>query len=282
MSDHASDSSARLRALSQRHGFGEDAGRAMLNAVAAGGGRAAQFDHPEFGGMGQWFSGGMVMIGRMGDYGLQARVSALCEDLSASLSDLLPRKAAGSAASEGWGWASNQWWPEGLGHPSSVGSQNATRYAWFPQSRRLAVETNGRLALYDTGEHVITGASQQQSGTSRFRFSGPHGDIALEDLVPVEPAPSASRDHDEHQEPAASAPPPSTPAPTPAPASAVEPVAPPVQQPMRDPEPPPTPTPSPGPTDILTTLERLAELHRKGVLTDDEFSKKKAELLARL
>jgi hypothetical protein len=33
---------------------------------------------------------------------------------------------------------------------------------------------------------------------------------------------------------------------------------------------------------VLTTLERLAELHRKGVLTDQEFTAKKAELLSRL
>jgi len=34
--------------------------------------------------------------------------------------------------------------------------------------------------------------------------------------------------------------------------------------------------------DVLATLERLAELHRKGVLTDQEFTAKKAELLGRL
>ncbi|MFC6739463.1 SHOCT domain-containing protein [Methylobacterium tardum] len=33
---------------------------------------------------------------------------------------------------------------------------------------------------------------------------------------------------------------------------------------------------------MLTTIDRLAELHARGVLTDQEFSTKKAELLARL
>jgi hypothetical protein len=32
----------------------------------------------------------------------------------------------------------------------------------------------------------------------------------------------------------------------------------------------------------LATLERLAELHQKGVLTDAGFAAKKAELLARI
>jgi Short C-terminal domain len=34
--------------------------------------------------------------------------------------------------------------------------------------------------------------------------------------------------------------------------------------------------------DIFSTLERLAELHKKGVLTEEEFTAKKAELLARI
>jgi hypothetical protein len=34
--------------------------------------------------------------------------------------------------------------------------------------------------------------------------------------------------------------------------------------------------------DIFATLERLAELYKNGVLTDEEFAAKKAELLARI
>jgi hypothetical protein len=34
--------------------------------------------------------------------------------------------------------------------------------------------------------------------------------------------------------------------------------------------------------DIFTKIERLADLHKKGVLSEQEFSAKKAELLARL
>ena len=35
-------------------------------------------------------------------------------------------------------------------------------------------------------------------------------------------------------------------------------------------------------TDILTMISRLGELKEKGILTDAEFTAKKAELLARL
>ena len=37
-----------------------------------------------------------------------------------------------------------------------------------------------------------------------------------------------------------------------------------------------------GEADIFDTIEKLARLKDKGILTDDEFSAKKAELLARL
>jgi hypothetical protein len=33
---------------------------------------------------------------------------------------------------------------------------------------------------------------------------------------------------------------------------------------------------------VLATLDRLGDLHRRGVLTDEEFAAKKAELLSRL
>ena len=41
-------------------------------------------------------------------------------------------------------------------------------------------------------------------------------------------------------------------------------------------------TSSEQPTDLVDQLGRLGELHVAGVLTDEEFSAKKAEILARL
>ena len=51
--------------------------------------------------------------------------------------------------------------------------------------------------------------------------------------------------------------------------------------------PPPAPATTPAPAaaaagDPLSLIERLAELRAKGVLTEEEFAAKKAELLARL
>jgi hypothetical protein len=38
--------------IAQRHGFSADAARAVADALRHGGGRMAQFNHPELGGMG--------------------------------------------------------------------------------------------------------------------------------------------------------------------------------------------------------------------------------------
>jgi hypothetical protein len=51
--------------VARRHGVGSDAVAALLRALALGNGAQAQFNHPALGGMGQWFQGGMIMIGDM-------------------------------------------------------------------------------------------------------------------------------------------------------------------------------------------------------------------------
>jgi hypothetical protein len=52
------------------------------SAVSADNGNQAQFNHPEFGGMGQWSMGGMIMIGDMFNNYLKGRVDSLCQELS--------------------------------------------------------------------------------------------------------------------------------------------------------------------------------------------------------
>ena len=251
---------AGLQALAERHGVSLDAVRHLLRALQSGQGNMAQFDHPDLGGFGQWSRGGMVMVGSMNDHALKARVDALCTELAAALPLSGFREEA----------ASGNWWPDNLGLPSSAGAQNGTRYAFFPEKRRLAVESNGRLALYDTAERIVTGASQQQGGTSSLRFSGPQGSFSLEDLTPVEWDAAATP----------SAPTGATSSTSSTGASAAFSAHPVSREPAAPPQGPAAS--SAGSADVLSILERLAELHKKGVLTDTEFSAKKAELLARL
>ena len=68
--------------LAQRHGLSIDAVTQMLGAVFKGNGRMAQFDHPEFGRLGQWLRGGLLMQGEMVNQELKRRVDALCNEIS--------------------------------------------------------------------------------------------------------------------------------------------------------------------------------------------------------
>jgi hypothetical protein len=237
--DHASG----LRSVADRHGVSLDAVRHLVQALERGHGTMAQFDHPDLGGMGQWFSGGMVMVGRMFDDGLKARVDALCTELAAAL----PAggfSETGPASRRGGG----EWWPAGLGAPASTGAQDGLRYAYFPDTRRLAIESGSGVALYDTGEHHISGVSQANGSLD---FTGPRGVVALDRLRRIEAETAAPRQ--------------------------VDPAEPP--PPLRPTAPAPEPASS---GDVLATIERLAELHARGVLSEREFLDKKAELLARL
>ncbi len=59
------------------------------------------------------------------------------------------------------------------------------RYACFPDPHRVAVEQAGRVTLYDSGDHRISGVSQQQSGTQELTFSSQKGTIRASDLPVV-------------------------------------------------------------------------------------------------
>ncbi|KEF41216.1 MAG: hypothetical protein ER33_12685 [Cyanobium sp. CACIAM 14] len=77
------------------------------------------------------------------------------------------------------------WWPKELGSPSAIGAQNDVRYAFFPSAGRLAVEANGRVTVYDTGEHHIAGFSHQQGPGGAVVFSTPGGTVSLASLSPL-------------------------------------------------------------------------------------------------
>jgi hypothetical protein len=78
-----------------------------------------------------------------------------------------------------------QWWSDELGQPSSSGSQNGVRYAFFPDKQRLAIERDGKTELYDSGDHKISGVSQQQGGGQSLAFSSQNGDVKVGELKKV-------------------------------------------------------------------------------------------------
>ena len=126
----------------------------------------AQFSHADFGGMSQW-SSGMTMVGDMFNDGLKAKLNAIAGELSSYLRDhpteqrrdetLVSYRSSGTAQARSW-------WPEELGNPSSVGSQNDMRYAVFPEKRRLVIDDHGRTKIYDTGDHHISGVLRSEHG----------------------------------------------------------------------------------------------------------------------
>jgi hypothetical protein len=252
-----------VQQLAQRYGVSTDAVKTLLSAVSAGGGTMAQFYHPELGGGGQWMRGGMTMVGDMFNAGLQATVSGLCAELSSLLASMqvfapTPQPAPGSGM-----WGGNNWWPAELGSPSASGGQNDACYAYFPGARRLALQRQGQVTIYDTLDHQIGGVQQQQGGyPGSLSFSSQYGTFTVDSLPQVSPPPVPNQASNSNPVWNHSASPP----PSNVPASDGMAVA----GDARSPE------------QIMDALERLGKLAQAGVLTDEEFRSKKAELLARL
>ena len=253
--------------LARRHGFSVGAVTHMMYAVLNGNGSMAQFSHPEFGGSGQWMRGGMLMLGDMFNHGLKNRVDALCYEISGIFASQPGLLGSGSFQSQSQGGNAPQaqtsgappgpsslflpdpasnWWPPDLGAPNATGSQNSVRYAYFGGPRRLAVQTNSEVWVYDTLDHQIGGFSQQQGAGGSILFTSQYGTVNLGTL------PVVSQNGQPFRKP-------------PAPFSG-----------------PAAPTGYPASSDVFSMLERLGSLKAQGVLTDEEFNAKKAELLSRL
>ena len=75
-----------------------------------------------------------------------------------------------------------KWWPKDFGEPSTSGSQNEMRYAFFPEKRRLLVEQNGKLTTYDSGDRRISGVSQQSIQGQSLAFADQDGTVKLDQL----------------------------------------------------------------------------------------------------
>lgn len=267
----------KINDLARQYGVSADAVMALLQALVNSNGTMAQFDHRELGGAGQWMAGGMTMVGDMFNHGLKAKVDGLCSELSQILAkqpfvtspapfqsqsqrqsgdrqergaghDFFDTASVSLFVPETPGRAPGQWWPAELGFPNGTGAQNQIRYAYFNAKHRLAVELNGRVSVYDTLDHQISGVSQQQGHGGSLTLTSQHGTVSISTLPVVSVDGVQPRD------------------PEPRAAPAGEPHRPDTAQ----------------ETDLFAKIERLAELHQKGILSAEEFAAKKAELLARL
>jgi hypothetical protein len=231
----------------------------------------AQFNHWELGGSGQWMQGGMTMVGDMFNHALQAKVAGLCSELANLLAaqSLIPSAGSNqvqrphnrqqqsstntvslSASTQSLSSIGN-WWPAELGSPGASGAQNNIRYAYFPEKHRLAVDLHGRISVYDTLDHRISGISQQQSGNTSVTFTSQHG------VVPLTALPLISKVNDIVEQNSQTG----------------------RQSPI---QPSGDVSTVAQKEDIFLKIERLANLKAKGILSEEEFISKKAELLSRL
>jgi|688.fasta_scaffold432529_2 hypothetical protein len=177
----------KLIVIANRNGFTVEAARAILDGMRRSGGTMSQFDHPDVGGMGQW-SSGMLMIGDMFNSALKSRVEKLCNELADLARQSCRNSGAETIASSvatSDRAAASQWWPESFGAPSTAGSQNQSRYAYFPASNRLAIERDGQVTIYDTGLHKIYAVSQSQGLANELEFESQLGRVALSSLQKV-------------------------------------------------------------------------------------------------
>jgi Short C-terminal domain len=259
--------------LAEQYKIGADAVKAMLDAVAKGGGATAQFNVPEFGGAGQWMRGGQATVGDMVSASMKATAENLCNELSnlmaAQASLFVPASqppSYGESASGGGKEGASAsprpspygWWPAELGEPSMAGSRNSWRYAYFAAIRRLAVDARGRVEVYDTTGFNIEGiAPRQGSEAASPVFASNRGPVRLDSLPREYGMAAEAKPAPEPTEAAAKS------AAAPADAQAQQPAA-------------------ADAVSILALIEQLGALKEKGILTEEEFAAKKAELLKRL
>ncbi len=272
-----SEGHQKIQEIASRYRLSENAVMLMLDSVSLGGGTMAQFNISELGGGGQWMQGGMTMVGDMFNYSLKTTVNNLCGELSQLMysQNIFEQPVAGSQ-SQGQNYGS--WYPAEFGSPSSSGGQNNMRYAYFSNpTDRLVVELNGYMTVYNTFGYNISGVSQQQSGNGfNLQFSCQYG------YVDVNSLPQVSLNQNQPVE-------------TPVEFTPVRPIVqvadtiqPSVAEnnnfsnPVVFQNETPKMKTSANEEDIIKNIERLADLHKKGILTNDEFANKKKDLLARL
>jgi hypothetical protein len=168
--------------MAKKHSVSPAAVGVVLEALRSGGGRMAQFSHADFGGMSQW-SPGMSMVGDMFNTQLKAKLDALCTDIAAHLdaseiADGATPRETRSATAYGPGRRTG-------GRPGWGGAQNDLRYAVFPETRRLVVDDQGTVSVYDTGSHRIFGVAQAQSADRTLTFTSQDGLVRIADLPRV-------------------------------------------------------------------------------------------------
>ena len=225
--------------------------------------------------MGQWSQGGMIMVGDMFNHGLKAQVDGLCSELANALRGQSLLVAPVSSQSQ----------KSGRVQPVRAGwlvvlVAGGTRPAELDRraERRALCVLSGYASACDRARRPAHGLRHRRPPDRRRLPAA--GVRRLSHLH--EPVRAGARGRPADRSTAESNA-------LDAPGAVVAPVAPPeplagVSRPMAPPEPSPAPAApvTSSADDLFDKIERLAALRAKGILTEEEFAAKKAELLARL
>ena len=283
----------KLTELTQKYQLSEHAIMVLLQALIKGNGKMAQFNHPELGGVGQWLPGGMTMISDMSNSYLKMVIDNLCGELAILIKnnyfnpikgdELLANQGSSQQQQQNQGnvdnteavkmnpFNSGHWWPTELGTPTLSGSQNDLLYVYFANKQRLVLKNQREICIYDTLHHHISGVSQQQSSSGQLLiFTSQAGTFAVSDLPQI----SATRQvHDspvkENNQPTDII----------AKAEKIKEMLPHATTKI---EPLTKTADESQQADIFNTIRKLAELKEQGIISEQEFEAKKAELLKRL
>ena len=144
--------------------------RQLWIGLQMSGGRQVQFNHPEFGGAGQWTPGKPV-VSDIFNKSLKNKVDQVCTELATLLEQPAERSLSPDHAQ--------------YGNPFLKGVQNHVEYAYYPAARRLVVSDSRGRTVYDTASHQITGIAAI-SVTANLVFLTPMGTISTQDLKTVE------------------------------------------------------------------------------------------------
>jgi hypothetical protein len=242
-------------------GLSQQQGGAVVVSTAQGGVSLSSFSAVGAGSQQQQSGGGWQQQSSGGGTHQQSSGGGFQQQSSSGSSvSLADGSSAGSSPSAPWGMAamtsmtpmtpmapmtaSQPWWPEALGTPASSGAQNDLRHALFPSQKRLAVMQGDHCRLFDAGDLQIL-AVAVDSGSGELMVITAEGERPLSQLTELtENGPTADQEPQQGQPPGAAG--------------------------------------SEAPDDPFAALERLGELKSKGILTEEEFSLKKKELLGRL
>ena len=147
--------------IAQKHALSEEAVTHLFNQLSLGHGTQAQFNHPAFGGIGQW-QNGMLMISDFSNHALKAKLTGIFAELVE-----LYNQRGGQPTIEAKPETNT------LGKPTMVATQNHLTVNYY-QDRSLIVITDNqrnRAVTYSVAPHRLTGVSQQNQNNSLYSLS---------------------------------------------------------------------------------------------------------------